>query len=289
MIKAYLKSARKKENSLLALPKAAAGWHWLVNLIFPIQCLGCSLENAWMCLRCLETIPTAPHHKCAFCEAKTEFGKTCAHCLKRHHLDGALSFIPYAQPLIQAMLHSWKYNGVSQITPYLTRLVLHGIQKSKNINRQRAARFLDEAMPRQTLSRMPAMPPLLYNEHTLLAPIPLHKKKLKQRGFNQAALLAKSISQYLNNALYAPLLGRHKKTVAQAGLHGIDRVTNMWDAFSLTKNFDIKGRHIIIVDDVITTGSTCDAAAKILKDAGALSVWALTIAYGHAVIAPNKN
>ncbi|MDZ4221554.1 MAG: phosphoribosyltransferase family protein, partial [Patescibacteria group bacterium] len=76
-------------------------------------------------------------------------------------------------------------------------------------------------------------------------------------------------------------LARTKKTAAQATLSGIDRRTNIAGAFAALDPASAAGRHIVLVDDVITTGSTTDALARLLKNSGALSVWALTLAYGH--------
>ena len=117
----------------------------------------------------------------------------------------------------------------------------------------------------------------------LVVPVPLHYKRQKERGFNQAYLLAKQLTWLLrpNSKLTNSLL-RSKNTKKQAKLSRVDRLKNLSEAFSLKQNQKIEGSNVILIDDVCTTGSTINECAKVLKKAGAKSVRGFVLARGTA-------
>ena len=123
-------------------------------------------------------------------------------------------------------------------------------------------------------------------EIDLLIPVPLHRRRLRQRGFNQAELmlrhwpgLARAGETTLKQGqLVFGALIRHRYTPSQTGLDRRQRVANMADAFCLTSCDAVRGRMILLVDDVFTTGATADACARVLKQAGASTVHLLTLA-----------
>jgi len=102
----------------------------------------------------------------------------------------------------------------------------------------------------------------------LIVPIPLHKKRLWKRGFNQAELLSKRISLKPDKVLV-----RAKNTITQVGLDKKQRLVNLKEAFVV--NRDVKGKKILLVDDVMTTGTTFEECAMVLKASGAEAVYAL--------------
>jgi ComF family protein len=105
-----------------------------------------------------------------------------------------------------------------------------------------------------------------------LLPVPLANKRLRQRGYNQAAMLASWLGPSLQLPVNERLLGRVKETPAQQGLDAKARRRNLLGAFELFKPQDVAGKHIALVDDVLTTGSTADVIAKLLRKAGARQV-----------------
>lgn len=111
----------------------------------------------------------------------------------------------------------------------------------------------------------------------IVIPVPLHKQRLLIRGFNQAHLLAVNVARHLNITQNHRLLVRTKSTPPQSGRKE-KRVSNVAGAFSVTKPSVIKGRRILIIDDVMTTGATLEACALALKSAGCTSVRAMTVA-----------
>lgn len=106
-------------------------------------------------------------------------------------------------------------------------------------------------------------------------PVPLHRQRLQERGFNQALQIAKPIAQHFQVPILRHEVIRHKKTLPQTKLTPIQRTKNVKNAFSLKK--PIPFRHIAIIDDVLTTGSTLNALSACLKDSGVeqIDIWTL--------------
>ena len=110
----------------------------------------------------------------------------------------------------------------------------------------------------------------------LLIPVPLHAGRLRERGFNQAAEITRHVARSTRLPWDSGCVGRHKPTAAQMGLPARKRRSNVRGAFEVHAPDRIVGRHIAVIDDVVTTGSTVDELARVLKRAGAISVdvWA---------------
>ena len=112
----------------------------------------------------------------------------------------------------------------------------------------------------------------------LIMPVPLHPKKLRERNFNQSLLLARSAAPLLGAELDFLSLRRIKYTQPQTGLKSVERRKNVRGAFEVVKRTVVKGRRILLVDDVTTTGSTLNECARTLRRAGAGEVFCLTLA-----------
>lgn len=108
----------------------------------------------------------------------------------------------------------------------------------------------------------------------VVVPVPLHKKKLRRRGYNQSALIARALAQRLGLPVAENLLSRVRDTDSQTRLHAAERAQNVADAFAASK--EAVGRRILLVDDVCTTGATLCACAAALRRAGAKEVYAAT-------------
>lgn len=256
-----------------------AGKH-LLDLVFPLACLGCGSEGNWLCRDCGRALKPYPSRHCPFCGRPTLFGATCQTCRARRALAGALSFYPYAHPLVQTLIHVWKYDGVTEIASVLGQMAGRGLNRTIAKLKQARLRLL-AGLDEKRLRQWQNLPASLLLPETTLTPIPLHRRRQRQRGFNQAELLAQALGRYFPWTTKT-LLARERATAAQAKLAGHDRLTNLNDAFILTVPPDeIVGKHILLIDDVITSGSTAEAAARVLRQAGAASVWALTLAYGN--------
>jgi ComF family protein len=111
----------------------------------------------------------------------------------------------------------------------------------------------------------------------VMVPVPLHKSRLRSRGFNQAAYLARELAMRVDLPLDEEVLVRHRRTAAQVDLGAEERKQNVREAFRCESNGAV-GRRVLLIDDVCTTGSTLEACAVALKRGGARSVQALTLA-----------
>lgn len=115
----------------------------------------------------------------------------------------------------------------------------------------------------------------------VIVPVPLHKKKQKKRGYNQSEILAKEIGFYVNIPVDTTLVKRKINTVPQKEFSRKERKKNLKNAFEVTKK--IKGKRVLIIDDIYTTGSTIDAISVLLKKAGAEKTYFLTISIGQGL------
>lgn len=112
----------------------------------------------------------------------------------------------------------------------------------------------------------------------LIIPVPLHRSRLRERGFNQAVLLGSVLSHQLSLSIMTNVLGRTRPTEPQIELPAAERRLNVKGAFAVTRPDSVAGKRVLLLDDVMTTGSTMDECAKELKKAGAAAVIAVTIA-----------
>jgi len=115
-------------------------------------------------------------------------------------------------------------------------------------------------------------------EGLLLMPVPLHPRRLRERGFNQSLLLSREVARALNADLDFLSLKRIKYTKPQTGLGSEERSRNVARAFQVSRREAVKGRSIVLVDDVATTGSTLNECARALKKAGCREVFCLALA-----------
>jgi ComF family protein len=229
----------------------------MFNLVFPEDCQVCgeplpNLSRIPVCPTCLKAPkPFLAEHFCVDCKAPflnrsplDENGR-CALCRSGlTGFDAVFSYGEYEGPL-RKLIHVFKYGGVTPLGPALGRM-------------------MNNALPRD-------------QRFDVIVPMPLHWSKRLHRGFNQAELLAKFVSRRTGVPL-AGALRRRKGTEAQAGLTRAQRRTNVAGAFEVSKRDKIEGRHVLLIDDVLTTGATASACSAVLKRAGAKRVTVLTLA-----------
>lgn len=223
-----------------------------LDLIFPKKCVSCGRFGAYICKSCFSKIEFVGKPVCAVCSRQAIGGKTHPGCLGKYTLDGLVVACKYRGP-IRAAVKKLKYRWVGAISLVLVDLLVTAIWRYD--------------IP----------------EKAILVPIPLHKSRKNWRGFNQAELLAIDLSKRFNVVADVNLLQRTRKTKTQVGLSREERQKNIKGAFRINQSEKCssrvnKGRRFILVDDVFTTGATMAEAAKVLKLAGAESVWAMTVA-----------
>jgi ComF family protein len=166
--------------------------------------------------------------------------------------DRAVSFGEYEGGL-RGLIHLLKYESVTPVAAPLGRMLAEAIQEL--------------LAGRETLQPM-------------LVPVPLHKSRRRARGFNQAELIARAAGKRGSRrlAVASGILLRQRDTISQVGLSREERMENVRDAFRVSAPERVKGQTLIVVDDVMTTGTTLSECARVLKQAGAKRVWAETVA-----------
>lgn len=152
------------------------------------------------------------------------------------------------------IIYQLKYGGMKKLGVYLGDLIGHQLQiiiETNNIN-----------------------------EFDIIMPVPLFKTKLRERGFNQSEYICRGIERYLKSELIPDLVQRVRHTSTQTKLNKDERISNMKDAFIVNEKYyrNIPGKRIIVVDDVVTTGSTLNEVIKILKNNNCGEVMACTLA-----------
>jgi len=226
---------------------------FLLNILYPKFCFGCNREGNYLCNDCLGTLGISEYQYC-LCEEPLripESGK-CAKCQSRK-LNGLYFSLPYKNPLVRKLIHQLKYEPfVKDLSKELARLIITSFSLMEKNNS-----FSDY----------------------ILTFVPLHEKRLRERGFNQAEEIAKELSRLLEIPLINSLT-RTRETLSQVDLSEAERKYNIKDAFLVKDKNIIKGKKILLVDDVYTTGSTMEECAFFLKLAGAKEVWGVAVARG---------
>ena len=194
---------------------------------------------------------------CLVCNKGSFDGLTHPKCQGKYTIDGAFSAINY-KGVVKKLIYDFKYK------PYLSDL-------NKTLTELFYESIIQNEIFQKALNASPAGEPIL-------VPIPLHKKRLKKRGYNHAKLLAKGLSKKFNLRVIE-VLERTKDTKSQFGLNLKDRKENIVNSFVTAPNILISQYpNIFLVDDILTTGSTLLEAAKILKRSGVRRIWGLTLA-----------
>ena len=230
---------------------AVSSWQRLsqqfLTLLFPPTCAVCKRVGAVLCEDCVRTLPRLPEAVCGRCSrpVKRPFS-LCAHCQKR----------PFPLQTIRATFH--------YVSP-----VKELIHKFKYENSFALAGPLGQAMAGAWLGQNVAA--------TAVIPVPLHPKRYKKRGYNQSMLLAQQLCHYHPLPLMPDALQRVRFTRPQIELGADQRQQNMQQAFAATPHL-VCGQHILLIDDVCTTGATLIACAEALLDGGAASVSAYCLA-----------
>ncbi len=224
-----------------------------MDLLFPISCLGCSKENVWLCDNCLNNIPL--NQKFIFPQAEEFFNSDFS---RQHNtsnnLDGVLIASSYENVLLNKAIKTFKYNFIFDLSKPLGEILINFLNQFD---------FRNKSL-----------------ENFLLIPIPLHQKRLIWRGFNQSELLAKEVGNFFKVGVNSEILRRNKNTLPQTELNEKERKLNIKNIFVCQNKDVIKNKKIILIDDVFTTGSTLNEAAKTLKKFGAKEVWGLVLARG---------
>ena len=221
----------------------------LLDLLYPSRCVGCGQGGSLYCEACQALLCYLVPPICPACGLPVERPGVCRQCRKHPlRIDGIRSVAVYEGPLREA-IHCYKYAYMRDLAPVLGDLLV----------------ALWHAAP------VPV---------DVIVPVPLHRRRLRERGYNQSALLAIHLGRKVELPVLCDVLQRNRYTMSQVDLGWRERRENVADAFSCVDR-RLAGKHVLLVDDVCTTGSTLDACSVALRSGGARSVHAFTVARAH--------
>jgi len=230
--------------------------HWITDLIWPHQCFGCGAYQAALCPTCLAGIPSRRNQECIICQRVSRYGRSCQSCSTHTMLDRLLIAGHLDTPLLHQCIHRFKYSYITDLAGPLAEYAFGAFSKLESASS-------------------------LCLDNPLVIPVPLHRRRLTERGFNQSELLAQQLAARLHLRHEPGILVRTRYTASQAHSDSrADRLQNMHDAFRVPHPERVQDMPILLVDDVCTTGATLDACASALKSAGATTVTALVLARG---------
>ena len=223
---------------------------FIIDILFPQFCFSCGREGEYLCEDCQATLEISGFHQ----KYPTQ------------NLQDLYFAINYQNPLIKKLIQKFKYTPfVKELAKTFSSLIITHFQLMDN-----KPDFFYPVRDRRSSN----------GAGFVIMPVPLEKRKLRWRGFNQTKELAKELSQFLKIPLIDDVLIKIKETHPQVELSDELRKENIKGVFSCQNSEKIRGRKILLIDDVYTTGSTMEECAKILKTAGTKEIIGIVIARG---------
>ena len=232
---------------ITVLPQITTLKRLALDLFFPAWCIGCGREGKYICDFCREKLLLISPPICVKCGRPLTEQNTCPGCIEEPvAIDGIRAPFLFHGVIRQAV-HELKYRNLKAVAPSLAGF-LHDY-------------LLENPLPGD-----------------VLVPVPIHKKRQRERGYNQSSLIAHELSRRNGLSINEDCFIRRVNTPPQVRTTSAsERRKNIANAFACV-NDKLKGRQVILIDDVSTSGATLNTCAAILKSAGAISVWGLTIA-----------
>lgn len=224
----------------------------VLNFLFPVQCVACEKKGEWLCDACRGTVPRAMSLSCFGCRRATTNGCFCDECGKKWILRGVHAVAPYGVSVMHESIQALKYRSVSVLAAPL-------------------AYFFVDFMVQW---------PFLFSRTTLFIPVPLHTKKLRDRGYNQSHLLLAYVLATSGGVCGCWLLERLRHTKQQVDCDRAERLVNIVHAFRYSGPSVAVWPRIVILDDVVTTGATLEECGRTLHAVGARDIWGFALARG---------
>lgn len=228
----------------------------LMNLFFPQHCTSCGCYVTFshgypLCCECECLVHPLRSPLCTYCGKVLPSGKAmeCLRCrVHPFHFDRARAVVNYSG-VLRAALHAWKYRGVISLTPFFIDIMTAYLREH---------RFLLEV--------------------DFVLPVPLHRTRLYERGFNQSFLLSQQIGDYFSLPVSEKMVSRIRNTKPQVGLARKERRRNVSGAFQVEEGTSLRGKRVLIVDDVLTTRATVDSLSRELRRVGCGRIYVIALA-----------
>jgi ComF family protein len=228
-------------------------WHEVLDALYPPRCAACAQvgHKGW-CEDCLSCVALIAPPVCAKCGTPVDPERFCPSCPVHPLLPEAVRAAAHYEGAVKDAIHRLKYAAKPAVAAVLAQVLIqtwHG-----------------------------ALGEPLHAAEAVI-PIPIHQDRERERGFNQSVLLARHFCQAAGLPLWDDVLVRAVYHQPQVGLNAAQRVQNVKDAFRVVRSEEIAGKSVLLMDDVWTTGSTLNEAARALLQAGAAQVFAFTVAH----------
>lgn len=230
---------------------------FIASLLYPKRCVGCKKSGNYICDNCFSKISFLEYQICGICQKGSIDSLTHPKCKTPYSIDGIISSISY-KGIVKRLLYQFKYKPfLSDLKVPLSKLFYEGL-----IQQEAVIKFVSR-------------------DNVLVTAVPLHVSRERKRGYNQSELLGKELAKRLDITYMSSILDRLKQTKPQFELTKEQRKENLKGAFALNSRFKqkIKGKQIILVDDITTTGATLRECGKVLKQSGAGKVLGVTLAH----------
>jgi len=216
-----------------------------LDLLFPQRCIGCGTEGELICSSCRKSLPRLQSPYCKVCGLPLKEGAACPKCSVNPLQINGIRSVFLHEKLARDAAHALKYNNLKLLAKPL-------------------AQFMERYLESNPLSA------------DVLMAVPMHPKRLRKRGYNQAYLLARELGKLMQLPVSHGSLVRTKNTGSQVSLRAKARQENVAGAFGCNDR-GLADKRVLLIDDVCTTGATLNACAITLKEAGAVTVWGLTL------------
>jgi ComF family protein len=227
-------------STLASIGKAA------LDVLYPPRCVVCGRHGDFLCTNCFAKLPRAEGPRCEVCWLPV-WSEVCRACPEQQPAFTALrSAFRYADE-VRTLVHAFKYRGLSCLAPLLAETMVDAV--------------LDAGF-----------------DADLILAVPMTGMRQRQRGYNQAALLARELGTALGLPVGDALRRRRFAGQQAKSATAVERRLNVEGAFEIAGRQTVAGVRFLVVDDIATTGATLDACSRVLRDAGAREVIAVTLA-----------
>ena len=218
----------------------------LLDLLFPPRCVSCRETGSLLCAKCCDEFELVEPPLCPHCGRPRTSERLCPLCQRDPPQIDGVRAAAYFDGTLREAIHCFKYSNLQDLAIPLGRLMGDYWEK--------------RSLPAE-----------------IIVPVPLHPDRLRERGYNQATLLARELGKSIGLPVAENSLARVRATRPQIELGAQERKENVCDAFRCS-NAELKEKRILLIDDVCTTGATLEACSIALRRVGARSVWAFTLA-----------
>ncbi len=218
-----------------------------LDFFFPQLCVNCGKEGVFICNSCAQQITHLQEPFCLRCGIPVSKNPLCEHCrFWQATIDGIRAPFRF-EGVIRQAIHALKYRNLTAVTPLLSQMLFTFVHAQSW-------------------------------EFDLIVPVPLHRKRLRERGYNQSRLLAGELGRLCGVTTDFSSLMRTHDNQPQARTQSVEERFRNVDGLFFCKTGIMRDRRVLVVDDVTTTGATLNACAVALKQAGAARVWGLALA-----------